>query len=164
MALMVRMINKAKWDLSYNPANADAITNCLKTKNNTLSFWIIDSEAKKDEGVLAIAAANQNLDAIDIVVVDSDDFAAKEIKIVATSGQTACTDLSETHIDLAELNVRNLEAVSEVIAKQIRDDKVERYNMSRLRGLIEKAIEANRIDLRALHEGIKKKLTIQITP
>lgn len=162
MALMVRMVNKAKWDMAYNPANADAITLCLKTKNNTLSFWIIDSEASVDEGVLAIAAANQNLDAIDIVVVNSEEFAAKDIKVVESAGATACTDLINKHRDLAELNVRHLEAVSEVVGDRIRKNEVVRYNMSRLRGLIETAIEAGRIDLNKLHDGIKKKLTIQL--
>lgn len=162
MALMVRMVNKAKWDVSYDPVNADAITLCLKTRNNTLSFWVVESEAQVDEGVLAIAAANQNLDAIDIVVVDSDDFTSRDIKIIESDGHTACTDLVSNHRDLAELNVRHLESVSEVIGRKIRDNKVVRYNMSKLRKLIEDAIEAKRIDCNKLHEGIKKKLTIQV--
>lgn len=160
MTLMVRMVNKAKWDMSFNPANADAITLCLKTKNNTLSFWVVESEKTVDEGVLAIASANQNLDSLDIVVIDSGEFEAHEIKIIETAGQTACADLVSSHRDLAELDVRDLEAVSNVIAAKMRDNKVVRYNMSRIRGLIEDAIRAKRIDPENLHEGIRKKLTL----
>ncbi|WP_311969365.1 hypothetical protein [Pseudomonas baltica] len=162
MALMVRTVNKAKWDMSFNPANADAITLCLKTKNNTLSFWVVESPEKVDDGVLAIASANQNLDAIDIVVVDSAEFEARDIKIIESVGRTACLDLASSHRDLAELNVRHLEGVSEVIASKIKDNKVVRYNMSSLRNLIEIAIDAKRINLELLHEGIKKKLSKQV--
>ncbi|HHJ1298909.1 TPA: hypothetical protein ABHN85_17530 [Pseudomonas sp. H2] len=160
MTLMVRMVNKAKWNMSFDPANADAITVCLKTKNNTLSFWTVESEKAVDEGVLAIASANQNLDSLDIVVIDSGEFEAHEIKIIETDGKTACADLVKSHRDLAELDVRDLEAVSNVIAKKMRENKVVRYNMSRIRDLIEDAIRAKRIDPEKLHEGIRKKLTI----
>lgn len=162
MALMVRMVNKAKWDMNYNPANADAITLCLKTKNNTLSFWVVESAEKVEDGVLAIASANQNLDAIDIVVVESQEFEARNIKIIETVGRTACEDLAKSHRDLAELNVRHLEGVSEVIASKIKDNKVVRYNMSALRKLIEDAICEKRINLDLLHDGIKRKLSVQV--
>ena len=68
MPLLVRKINKAKWqqiDLTIsNDASGDAITNCLKTKSNTLSVWMIDSENQIDDAFLALLANQDRIETI----------------------------------------------------------------------------------------------------
>jgi hypothetical protein len=164
MSFLVRKITRAKWDVSdeVGPINADAITQCLKTKDNTLSFWRIDSEENVSEGVLAIVASNENLDKIDVVVLDEALLESKSIFIDATPGRTACVDLVDSHRDLAKLNVLNLAVVSDAIAEQIRNGNAKRYTLTKLRALIIEAIDAGRIDVESLSEGVKRKVLPQV--
>lgn len=160
MSYLVRKITRAKWDVSdeVGPINADAITQCLKTKDNTLSFWRIDSEANVADGVLAIAASNDNLDKIDVVILDESLLQGKSIFIDVTPGKTACVDLVDTHRDLAKLSVFDLAVVSDAIAEQIRSGNTQRFTLTKLRALILEAIGAGRINVESLSDGVKRKV------
>ncbi|MBO1537574.1 hypothetical protein [Pseudomonas sp. OA65] len=160
MTYLVRKITMSKWSVSDEPGpvNADAITHCLKTSGNTLSFWRVDSPADVAQGVLAIAAANDRLDTIDIVVIDESQFLEKGIEIRQTPGQTVCSDLVDTHRDLAQLNITHLGFVSDAIADQIRQGKTERFTLTKLRVIILDALKSGRLSYELLSEGIQKKI------
>lgn len=162
MTLLVRKINKAKWHLDTfqdgDPVNADAITNCLKTSGNTLSFWAIQSEDLIEEAVLAIAASNDNLDTFDIVVLPISFFEENNFDIEHTPGSTKCQDLEDTHRDLAKLNVRHLAVLSNKIAGLVSSANARRYTLGSLKTIIKDAIEKGRIDPEVLPEGIKRKV------
>lgn len=160
MSYLVRKITMSKWSITDDPApvNADAITQCLKTTSNTLSFWKIESPADVAQGVLAIAAANDRLDTIDIVIIDENHFLERGIEIRATPGNTVCPDLVDTHRDLAQLNIVHLGFVSDAIADQIRQGKTERYTLTKLRELIQKALDSGQLKYELLSEGIQKKV------
>lgn len=160
MSYLVRKITMAKWSITDepNPVNADAITQCLKTSGNTLSFWRVDSPDDIAQGVLAIAAANDRLDTIDIVLIDENQFLEKGIEIRETPGNTVCADLVDTHRDLAELNIVHLGFVSEAIADQIRKGNTKRYTLTKLRELIQNAIGSGQLSYDLLSEGIRKKI------
>ena len=69
---LARKITRAKWvsaDLDSGEIPADAVTADLRTKNNTLSFWQCGdgTEEGLNEAVLALAAAGQRVENIDIV-------------------------------------------------------------------------------------------------
>ncbi|MNJ44618.1 hypothetical protein D3C77_396740 [compost metagenome] len=166
MPFLVRKITRAKWDVSdeVGPINADAITQCLKTKDNTLSFWRVDTEENVVDGVLAIVASNDNLDKIDVVVLDEALLEGQSILIDSTPGRTACSELVDSHRDLAKLNVASLAVVSEAIAEQIRKGNTHRYTLTKLRALVLEAIEAGRINVEALSDGVKRKVLPQPPP
>lgn len=161
MSYLVRKITMAKWSITDEPApiNADAITQCLKTSGNTLSFWRINTPDDIAQGVLAIAAANDRLDTIDIVLIEEKHFLDKGIEIRETPGQTVCADLVDTHRDLAGLNITHLGFVSEAIAEQIRLGNTKRYTLTKLRELIHDAMATGLIRYDLLSEGIRKKVT-----
>lgn len=160
MSYLVRKITMSKWSISDDPrpVNADAITQCLKTTKNTLSFWKVDSPADIEQGVLAIAAANDRLDTIDIVIIEEKHFLERGIEIHTTPGQTVCVDLVDTHRDLAELNITHLGYVSDAIAEQIRNGSTERYTLTKLKALIQGALDTGRLKYELLSEGIRKKV------
>ncbi|MBF8651329.1 hypothetical protein IRZ81_11000 [Pseudomonas putida] len=161
MAYLVRKISRGKWQLNddVGPVNADAITLCLRTSGNTLSFWRVNREEDVLEGVLAIAASNDNLDKLDIVVLEEARLVGLNLRIDVTPGKTACTDLISSHRDLAGLTVRDLATVSEEIAAEIRSDNVKRYGLKRLKEIVQKAVDDKRIELENLSEGVRKKLS-----
>lgn len=160
MAYLVRKIAMGKWCVSDEilPINADAITQCLKTDNNTLSVWRIENESDVSKGVLAMASNNDYLSKIDVVIVDESSLSAGSITIANTPGETPCVDLVGTHRDLAELNVANLAFISESIAAQIRAKKVHTFTASKVKALLREAIAAGTLNADALSESVREKV------
>jgi len=112
MSLFVRKIIKSKWyqtDIENgDDVSADAITNCMKTKQNTLSVWEIESPDELDNAVLAIVSQHQHLETIDVVKLDSVSLVENEIVWVESRGLTPIDDLVDTHFDLSELTYPKL--------------------------------------------------------
>ena len=165
MAFLVRKISPSKWDVDVEgPINADAITNCLRTSGNTLSFWKVESEVEIADAVLALAASNDNLDKMDVVVVPESAFTANNISIQSTPGRTACVDLAETHRDLSNLTFHHLGIVADLLAEKIRNGQTTRFTMGKLRTILVAAIDDGRLDFEKLSEGIQKKLRPKPAP
>lgn len=159
MGLLVRKIALGKWSDSIEgqPTNADALTNCLKTSKNKLSVWLVDNEDAIDEGILAIAASQEHLDKIDVVCFEESELKEKNIAISNDlPGDTACTDLKQTHRDLCDLNAHSLEIVAQEISSKIRSDKRIRRSRSTVKLLLETAIANGRIKTDDLHEDLSK--------
>lgn len=159
--MLVRKINKAKWMLGDDvnePPTADAITGCLRSTKNTLSVWHIKSATELEEAVLAIASGQDRLETIDVVILDEDYFEKCNILIEATEGNTPVPDLKDTHLDLCSLDFWSIGMVAEHIAESIRQNKFKRFREAELSNIIIKAINANRLKLTDLKEGIQKKI------
>ena len=161
MSLLVRKIQQAKWlqnDILHGePVSGDAITNCLRTRNNTLSTWEIPAESQIEEAVLAIVAAQQHIDTIDVVVLQRD-----EIEEVATlrksPGAPPVKDLVNSHVDIADVNYETLGEVAGAIVQKFREEKVFRWTARRIKGLLAEAVSSGRLALDDLAPGLRRKL------
>lgn len=162
MSLLVRKIDKAKWlqndIVSGDDVSADAITNCMKTRNNTLSAWRIESVAEVDEAVLAIVSAHQQLDTIDVVWVSKKQLEADGISIQETPGITPIADLVDHHVDVVDLTYKSLGKVAYCIVNCFSQDNVKRYTRDMLLKLIRSAINAGRLQKDGLAPSIANKL------
>lgn len=166
MGFFVRKISKGKWrsDSDEPVIKADALTSCLRTSGNTLSFWRIDDLAQIEEAKLAIAASNSNLDTFDIVVFTSEEMEAFGAPILETKGETACVDLADYHRDLAELNADHLIKVSHAVLKKVQKDDIERVTTPKLKVLMSAAAANDRLDLDLLSDSVKSKIGLPVTP
>jgi hypothetical protein len=160
--MLVRKIDKAKWITGSTPieplSSADAITNCLKTKNNTLSVWRIDSETELEEAVLAIVSGQDHLDTIDVVMLDDDYLIKCKIPTKEIEGRTPVEDLKHTHRDLSSLDFWAIGMVAEHIVENIKKDKLKRFTQAKLKKIIKDAIANNRLKLSDLKEDIQKQI------
>lgn len=160
--MLIRKINKTKW-LQYDIINgadvsADALTNCIKTYNNSLSVWEIKDETDLEEAVLAIVAGQDYLEAIDVIILDERHFVKCQINQESTEGRTPVNDLKNIHKDLCNLDFWTLGMVAENIVESFKTDKVKRYTISKLKDILKKAIEQNRLQVGDLNENIQRKL------
>ena len=162
MSLLVRKIEKGKWlqndIVSGEDVSADAITNCMKTKKNTLSMWRIDNEAQIDDAVLAIVSAHHHLDAIDVVWINKDQLEEKGVSMQDTPGNTPVDDLVDNHVDVLDLTYISLGKVAHCIVKCFHDSSVERYTRVRLKKLLRKAIESGRLETGRVAPSVANKL------
>jgi len=162
MSLLVRKIDKAKWlqndIVRGEDISADAITNCMKTYRNTLSAWQIDNDAEIDDAVLAIVSSHQHLDTIDIVCISKDRLDQNGINMKSTPGRTPVEDLTNKHIDIANLTYKTLGDVAYHIVKAFCEQNVKRYTRGSLKKLLKEAINSGRLDIANLEPSVSIKL------
>ena len=166
MALLVRKIQKSKWlqndILNGEPVSGDAITNCLKTKNNTISTWKIMSEDEIEQAVLAIVSAHHHIDTIDVVILDKEDM-EKKFNLKREPGNTPVKDLVDRHIDISGINYNNLGELAQAIVDKFKENRVFRFTRKQIKDLLIIAVKSERLSLKDLHENIKAKLEHNIT-
>lgn len=169
MSFFVRKISKGKWKSENDEPiiKADALTSCLRTSGNTLSFWRIEDLAQIEDAKLAIAASNTNLETFDIVVfshAEMEDFGAP---ILETAGKTACTDLANSHRDLAELTSDHLIRVSHAVLRKVREDQIVRVTKAKVVTMLSSAAANQRLDVDLMSEvsdAVKIKIGLPVVP
>lgn len=162
MSYLARKINATKWrqvDLeTVTDVSADAITSSLKTQDNSLSFWEISSIDNLDQAALALAAASQQLETIDVVTVLKDDLHQTGLELNKSEGKTEVEDLKNTHFDIIKLTYSKLGIIASHIIASFKVNRVKRYTRDELRRLLNLAIQEGRLQKEDLPDSIKLKL------
>ena len=162
MSLLVRKIEKAKWMqndiISGEDISADAITNCLKTKGNTLSVWEVDTENHVEQAVLAIAASAQHIETIDVVLMNPEYLIESDVDYIQSEIPLPVEDLINMHHDICKITYKKLGIIAYHIADKIREQKIIRYTEGRLKGILKEAIEMGKLDIENLNYDVRKKL------
>lgn len=162
MCYIIRKINRNKWpnDEIQNIKDfpADPITSCLRTSNNTLSFWAVNSYEKDKitDGVLAIVTPGHHLDTVDIIVLEKKEIDESNLEIEQTEGNTLIEGLKDNHYDLINLNYEDLGKITSIISKKFVKYQSYRYSKGELKSLIREAIESGKLDYDDLADGIAK--------
>lgn len=163
MSFLIRKIDEfPKWSqrdiLNGEPPSADAITHCLKTKLNALSFWLIGDESEREEGVLAIAAQFDHIDAIDILLIDRSLVEEKQLSLVEKPGLTPYTDFKDKHWDITSLDYLSLGALAEVIVESIRQKRHKRFREVELVEILSNGVRAGKVQWSKLNPDVQKKI------
>lgn len=126
MTYLLRKVNPVKWQpnlgLPRNEHSADAITNCTKTTNNTLSVWRSETKNFQDESVeklmVALALSMDQPAKIDLLWLEEDALEAAGLKVTCTEANTCYIEVNPEHKDIENLNHEKLGLVSEHIVSQ----------------------------------------------
>ena len=159
MSFIVRKIERAKWMqndiLTGADISADAITNCMKTKNNCLSAWEVSREDQIDDVVLALASQSEHIATLDVAVLDQTTLIESGLQLQQTDGVTPIRDLSQRHRDIVQLSYVSLGVLAGIIVDAIRNNTVQRYTRGTIKNLLGNAIAAGRLNKEALKENVK---------
>lgn len=166
MNMLARKISRAKWEpkeyLVASEIRADAISGCLRTTGDTLSWWqCTDDEKDIDEVALALAAGPKfdTFDTIYVVRLPEAVLANAGLASESSEGETAVKDLRSRHKDLVRLDVERLVEVARILAPLIRSgDKVVRFTKAQLMTLVTTAIHEERLDENDLSQKLQEKL------
>lgn len=160
MVALVRTINRAKWSAASGAGHfpADAITNCLSTRQNELSLWFSGDPGAIDEAVLAVAASKDHVGTIDVVVFSEMELRSLGFSIAATPGQTAAVALRGLHRDLVSLDFWSLGFLAEIIATKVLAGGVVRKTKSQIVQMISDGVANGQVDFEELADDIKKKV------
>ena len=158
---LARKITRAKWaarkDLSAGEIPADAVTVDLRTQGNTLSFWQCpsDTDSGVAEAALAIAAASNRLEKLDIVWLTDKELQSDGQTLIDTEGRTPVTDMVANHVDVSRLDYVRLGKVARRVDAALGEDRHRRLTKARVKSLIKRAVEQGRIDRSDLHEKLR---------
>ena len=158
---LARKITRAKWEsteyLSADEIPADAVTADLRTQGNVLSFWQCATDTASDvaEAALAIAAAGERLDRLDIVWLADQELQSDGLTLRDTEGRTPVSDMVAKHVDVDRLDYVRLGSVARRVAAAIEADQCRRLTRARVKSLIEEAIRQGRIDHGSLQEKLR---------
>ena len=165
---MARKISRAKWDAKRNikrglreaEVSADAVTGDLRTRENTLSFWRCPTEANGDieNAALAIAAAGDRLDKLDIVWLADSELLTDGHTLKETEGRTPVTDLAKRHVDICELDYVRLGKVALRVAAAVGNERCRCLTKNHVRRLLITAIQRERISLEELSDGLQAEI------
>lgn len=165
MNMLARKISRAKWQhkdyLAETEIRADAISGCLRTTGDTLSWWRCADKEDLAEVALALTAGQtiDRFDKIDVVMLPEAVLANAGLERSSTDGETLVKDLRKRHVDLIKLDVERLATVARILNPLIRESgNVEVFTKQRLMTLVEKAIEENRLDEADLSEKLRGQL------
>lgn len=151
MSLIVRRINRAKWEQvnlqETDDVTADTITNCLKTTNNDLSVWLIESLENLEDAILALitGAKQERLSKLDIVFLELQTISDSGLLINDTEGDTVAESLKHTHRDISELTYTKLGIFKDLVLSSLREEKTKFYTEGMLKTLLRKAISEGKI-------------------
>ncbi len=164
--MLARKISRAKWKrrdyLGENEIPADAITGCLRTSDDALSWWRCSSEEQDvAEVALALAAGPKidRFDKIDVVVLPEAVLDNAGLAAESTEGETVVEDLRLRHVDLVRLDVERLATLAKILAPRIRSgDEVVQFTKAQLMALVNTAIYDKRLDANDLSDKLRERL------
>ena len=157
---LARKISRAKWGagglLTPDEIPADAITSDLRTQGNALSFWQCGTgtEEEIEEAALALLAAGNRIDRIDVVWLDDDKLREDGHNLISTDGKTAVKELVHQHMDVSSVDYKCLGLVASRIIEAMGNDQYRRLSKREAMNLLGVAIEKGRLDRSALPEKV----------
>ena len=158
---LARKVTLSKWEpkqgLSVGEISADALTSDLRTKNNALSFWQCGVGRPDDveEAVLAMAAARDHVDKLDVVWLDDDELLTDGQTLTNTKGRTPVQELVDLHVDVCRLDYVRLGRVARRVVSAIEEERFVRLRKSGVKALLVKAVRQERVKLGDLKESIQ---------
>lgn len=164
MVFLVRKVEVSKWLQNSikdgAEVSADAITNCMKTKNNAISVWEIAEETSIDDAILAIASGGDHIESIDIALLPHQTVLNAGLTLQSTPGLTPSKDLINSHRNITNLDYKSLGILKNIIVDEFKKDRVKRYTRRYLKLLIQTAIRSGRLEKELLSEDIKKSVEV----
>lgn len=158
--MYVRKIEYPKWMqnriLEGEAPSADAITNCIRTKANKLSFWKAINEEKINDAVLAIVSHFDHLESCDIIAINDVMIDCSDLHINSSDGVTLYNAFSDNHYDIEKLDYDKLGKIAEIIIESIKMGNRTRFTKKRLKDLLASGINDGKINIDDLKPGVKK--------
>lgn len=145
---------------------ADIPTTEFRTKNGTLSTWIIDTLNDFGNAVLAIAVTSSEISKMDFIAIDTQLLLDNALEYQQTyAGQDiAIPDLQNTHYDILNVTVDKLVNclnVYQTIAKTDPNGEkyIIRYTAGEIKDLLKSALLDKRIDETKASKRLKEELS-----
>lgn len=144
---------------------ADAATSEFRTKNGTLSTWLIEKIEDLDEAVLAVVVTSSKIERMDFIIINTDFLDKQELQYDQTYAgkEIAVPDLQDNHFDIIDITLNKLVNCACVYREVFQLDGeqgkyIVRYVEGDIKELLKRAYSESRLDLGKLNKSIKEEL------
>ncbi len=132
---------------------SDAITSCLRTTGNTLSFWEIEKEDQINDAILAIASAGTNLDKVDVVIIPKETMS--EFQLISSEVVNPYSNFEKNHRDVINLTYTKMRPVADIICSAIVKNEYRQFTRANVKKLIQEAIDQRKIIFDRINEKMR---------
>jgi hypothetical protein len=159
--VLARKISRAKWEqvpgILAGEIGADAVTADLRTSGNALSFWRCEGAGvtSLEAAALAIAAAADRVDRLDVAWVAQEAIEAHAIKLLDTDGDTPVVELRRSHVDASLLDLTRLSHIARALSSAVVGGQVVRLTKAAVLALLVGATKSGKLRTQDLSEKVR---------
>ena len=154
---LVRKISQAKWQsLVGGGLSADAITVDLRTQQNRLSLWRVNSDSTVADAILAMAAEGDRITKMDVAWVPEQDVVDAGLTLEDSPGKTPVRDLVKSHVHLQDLNYARLGQFADHVHSRFVLGHHKRFTKSEVTELLAHAVDEERLALDKLEPPVRE--------
>ncbi len=128
MSFLVRMIQLNNWMdesgtiLPIDSVKADGITKDLKSDDNTMSFWEINSLNELHDVAAALLTSRDSVHDLFVLAIPKDKLIGK-IKFENNNyAETAYKKFKDRHYDLLDMNLSKIKILCEIMLESLKDE------------------------------------------
>ena len=166
MDYLARKINSSRWEptpyTGPEDVRADAITVCLKSTDDSLSFWHCNAELEDlSEVVLAYASTLKTIEGLHFVLLEKNDLDINgfTVKSDPEGTMTPIENLRRRHVSLINLTMTQLCFIARRIAIKVRQNShLYLFTRENVLDILFDAIKKDRVQLNSLKDGVKNEL------
>jgi hypothetical protein len=162
-----------KPDLWSNPdivqghkPSADAITQCLKTKDNELSAWLVGEDGDAEKAIIAVSSKFKNADTIYAVLIDVELIKRYNLEFIVKPADTLFEDHNDKHVEIQVNNGVGLCKICAIYVKTFRsigrsfEDVYETcaYRREVILGMLSRALEEGLIRRKGMCKHLKAEI------
>lgn len=161
--MLIRMISSIhKWDNSIVNRNdayipADAISD-LRTKDNKLSVWAVNSVAEIDDIVVALALGRDNVSKLSLITIDDTNLPPMGISLDNEKGEAPglCEEILSKHHNLVELDYWRIGFFADYLLTLVQADQLKTYTRNDVKNLLTRYKDNGKIITDDVKAGIQK--------
>lgn len=165
MRFLARKVTESKWIVSDGVAPTeipgDGITGDLRTVGNALSLWSMpmSSAIDADDVVLALAAAGDRIDKVEVAWFDEAALLGDGITLLESPGRTAAVRMQGRHVDARAIDHSRLGHLGARVAEALSVGRHVRRTKADVRKMLLDSLKRGELDLTLLKETFRKELT-----
>jgi hypothetical protein len=164
MEYVARKYQPSKWDIDSTfmvaeDIQADAVSLCLKTSSNTLSFWRChDDTDDLKEVALAVACKGTSIDKMHFIRFSQSDIFNLGFRLdEVPDNSTHVRDLMPRHLNLTHLTVAALSNFAHFMKDKARGDvRCHTFTAREVFDLLNNAVQGDRLKRESLDERLLK--------
>lgn len=159
--MFVRKVTRAKWErreeLAEGEIPSDAVSADLRTNDNMLSFWTCNGPSPGEirQTVLALAAAADRIDRMDVAWIADTSVGEQGLAIEATEGRTPVATLRPRHVNVVRLDVYRLVKVASLLANALNHGQHQRLTKREVVGVVVQAVREGLVALDDLQDSVR---------
>lgn len=158
MKYLVRKFSKPKWTLiptdtgNYRNLQAEVLSTCIRTSQNTLSVWGVDTnEWDEIKPVLAaLFSSSDNPTRTDVIILEANAIEHLGIELQQTDGITPAVDeVNKLHFNLIDIDLNKVEAFASLMYSEntkAENPFIRRFREKEVIEIVKSSIAAQQID------------------